>query len=876
MRLSPLSLLLFLAVLIAPPGNAQAPAGAPQPAKDEIALARENLRAVEAAHPGNTLEVAAALDKLLNAQLDAMKASDETLDLAKREMAVAEAAGGARSKAFVDALIVTSGAYAALSNPSEGRSFAERALEVAQKEFPDSVEFTSAADSLATACSALGDYSCALHADEAGIAVERKGGPAREWELAQTLASRSDMKDRTHDTAGAGADIEEALSIAARVRPNDPNLGIFESNAGTHYSRAQEFSKAISHFNRAFDLLGRSYGADSPMLQVITGNLADLYCRTGQFALSWKSYEVAIDNKSEPVESLAWDHWAYARSLASGGDLEHAISEGLIAAKMGRENFVLQARTLPERQALAYSRHRPLGLDAALSVLARHPALPPEKIFQEMVRSRALVADEMARREKDLNANGDPEVARLLKEMNQARADLLAVEQAEPDKHGNSEAIIQATGRMEKIERAMAQRSASIRNDERATAVEVGDLRHGLPAHSVLVSYVVYRRIAVEMVDAARTLTPAYMAFVLYPGSDRIRLFDLGEAKPIDELVTRARATADAEAHAGGLGSIRNERAYRDAAEALRKRIWDPLRPELHGAKLALVVPDGMLNLIPFAAFPEGNGYMVEHGPVVHMLTSERDLVAAEGASKKTGLLAVGSPAFDLAASSVPASTVRGGNISCDAFRNLEFNPLPGTAAEVNDLGASWRHWNQGEPASLFTGAEATRSRFLAEAERNRVLHVATHAFFLDRSCGNGNPLLHSGLVFAGANQGRDASILTAQQIASLDLSGVDWAVLSACNTGNGVLLDGEGVLGLQRAFREAGARSVVMTLWPVDDEVARRFMHELYAQRLGLHASTADAVWNASRKLLLDRHAAQKSTHPWYWAGFVGSGGWE
>jgi CHAT domain-containing protein len=176
----------------------------------------------------------------------------------------------------------------------------------------------------------------------------------------------------------------------------------------------------------------------------------------------------------------------------------------------------------------------------------------------------------------------------------------------------------------------------------------------------------------------------------------------------------------------------------------------------------------------------------------------------------------------------------------------------------------------------VITGSDATLARFVADSAHSRVLHVATHAFLLDKSCGSGNPLLHSGLVFAGGNNGRTQAILTAQQIASLDLTGVDWAVLSACNTGNGELRDGEGVLGLQRAFRVAGARSVIMTLWPVDDDVARRFMHELYAERLGRQASTADAVWHSARKLLLDRRIAGKSTHPWYWAGFVGSGGWE
>ena len=101
----------------------------------------------------------------------------------------------------------------------------------------------------------------------------------------------------------------------------------------------------------------------------------------------------------------------------------------------------------------------------------------------------------------------------------------------------------------------------------------------------------------------------------------------------------------------------------------------------------------------------------------------------------------------------------------------------------------------------MLTGDDATLAKFLEASGHSRVLHVATHAFLLDKSCGNGNPLLHSGLVFAGGYHGAPQSILTAQQIASLDLGGVDWAVLSACNTGNGELRDGEGVLGFSAPF---------------------------------------------------------------------------
>jgi CHAT domain-containing protein len=866
----------LLVVLLCLPCVAQQAAQPAKSPKDQVAEAREKLRAAELAHPGNTVDVVDALDELIAAEMDAEGPSLEILAQAKRELAIAEAAVGEHDKYFVSALASNAYVYDYLGRPAEGRPFAERAFEIAQKEFPDSLQFGVAAQDLCETCKALGDYACALRADEAGIAFARKGGGEGKWGLVAMLTTSFQLRDDSGDLAGGGRDIEEALSIAWRIRPDDPSLGAIENDAGMHYVRTQEFSKAVYHLNRALELQRRNYGPDSLAVHHVLLNLATLYTRLADFPLAWKNYEAALTYKDNNFNALANHHALYAASLASGGSLLRAIQEGLQAAQMSRESFVLQARTLPERQALSYNDQRALGLDIALSVLACHPKFPPTDIYQEMVRSRALVADEMARRQKNLNASNDPEVAGLLKEMDQARADLLAIGQKEPSEQDKSDAVVQATGRMEKIERELAERSVSLRNDERASAVHLQDVRRSLPAHSVLVSYVAYQRYAVEKVDPARKLTPAYIAFVLKPDSDRIRVYDLGDAKPIDELVTRARATADVEAHAAGLGSVRNERQWREAAEALRQRIWDPLRAEVGDSKLALVVPDGVLNLIPFSGLPEGKGYIVEHGPVIHILSSERDLVPAEGARQKAGLLAVGNPAFEQAGNTLPASVLRDAGIDCENIDKVDFHPLPGAAAEIDDLHSAWQRWNGGEPSELETGTEATRARFLVDAPQNRVLHIATHAFLLDSKCGGGNPLLRSGLIFAGDTKAGGVSILTAQRIASMDLSGLDWAVLSACNTGNGELHDGEGVLGLERAFREAGARSVVMSLWPIDDDLTRQFMHELYAQRLGLHASTADAVWNAERKLLLARRAAGKSTHPWYWAGFVASGAWE
>jgi CHAT domain-containing protein len=198
------------------------------------------------------------------------------------------------------------------------------------------------------------------------------------------------------------------------------------------------------------------------------------------------------------------------------------------------------------------------------------------------------------------------------------------------------------------------------------------------------------------------------------------------------------------------------------------------------------------------------------------------------------------------------------------------------------------------------TGRAASASAFKVEAGTHQVLHVATHGFFLGGHCASAldpsapsaplqasariareNPLLLSGLAFAGANKrqsargSEDDGIVTAEEIASLDLHGVEWAVLSACDTGVGEIKAGEGVFGLRRAFQVAGARTVIMSLWSVEDRATREWMAALYRERFANGLTTVDAVRAASLDVLRRRRAAGQSAHPFYWAGFVASGDW-
>jgi CHAT domain-containing protein len=149
-----------------------------------------------------------------------------------------------------------------------------------------------------------------------------------------------------------------------------------------------------------------------------------------------------------------------------------------------------------------------------------------------------------------------------------------------------------------------------------------------------------------------------------------------------------------------------------------------------------------------------------------------------------------------------------------------------------------------------------------------------------DASPDGESPLILSGLALAGANHrdqaslGEEDGILTAEEVTSLDLRGVQWVVLSACDTGLGRIEVGEGVLGLRRAFEIAGARTVIMSLWPVGDLATEEWMRDLYrARSAGL--LTAEAVRQAGLEVLRERRRAGADTHPSSWGAFVAAGDW-
>jgi CHAT domain-containing protein len=310
-------------------------------------------------------------------------------------------------------------------------------------------------------------------------------------------------------------------------------------------------------------------------------------------------------------------------------------------------------------------------------------------------------------------------------------------------------------------------------------------------------------------------------------------------------------------------------------------------------------VPDGAFHLVPFSALVDARGaYRLERFEISY-LGSGRDLLQPEESMSRSepsaAAVVLGGASFDrpnltgsggVSGSAADAEAPSKGSPSqatSPELAALRFAPLPASADEAAVVAGALG-------VSALTGAQATEGR-LRGIRGPRVLHIASHAFFLkdlprpapgpsgapESWAGlQENPMLRSGLALSGANvrvgaPAQEDGLLTALEAATLDLTGTELVTLSACDTGLGEIDRGEGVLGLRRAFSLAGARSLLMSLWAVNDAATSRWM-QAYYRRLQRGEGRSAALRSVQRQFLTDPVVRD----PYYWAPFIlaGEGG--
>jgi CHAT domain-containing protein/tetratricopeptide (TPR) repeat protein len=824
-------------------------------------VARALLARVESVSGRDALEVAEVLDLLYGAARRSLT-EDEKGEFVERAVAIREKVLGPIHPDLATSLI-NLGANRALAGDPAARPLLERAVAIREAALgPDHPLVAGVLRSFGGVLMALDDDERAKTVlEQAQRILEAAYGVNQLDTVPRSYVNGTWFFTPTH-YAIARRYLERALLLGEKIPLSPLTLHFLIGTPIVVNEPGGGFSAGTARFNeRLLALTERSFGPTDPRLKTPLEYLAMNRLNLGDYAAAKALAERSLD-----------------------------ITEGAFGPN--------RLAALPEGQALAYASSLSSALDLMLHLSATRPGERAMSVaaWDAVIRDRGMVLDEMTARHRSANTSESKETAARVEALASARQHLAALYVRDLTDDPPGGLLEQAIREKERADRDLAEKSVRFPRDLSRSRIGPSDLVTALPAQSALVSFVRYR---------PHNLEPAYLAFVLRGGDSVPAVVPLGSAANIEGLILQWRKQLDQEALASGRGSQLGEAAYRRVAGELRQRVWDPLLPHMSNVTRVFVVPDGALHLVNLAALPTGaSQYLVETGPLIHYLWTERDLVTTDGGRPLgEGLLALGGPSFDESSLTPVASAAsfRGTRSTCGDFQSMRFDPLPASLNEVNEVVTLW---NQARGPALarsipLTGAEATESAFKAGAIGRRILHLATHGFFLGGRCASAldpaatstpaaaskitreNPLLLSGLILAGANHreaaqpDREDGVLTAEEVAVLNLSGVEWAVLSGCDTGVGEVRTGEGVFGLRRAFRVAGAKTVIMSLWPVEDKSTRQWMTTLYAGRLTRKLNTADAVRDASLTVLRQRRASRQNTHPFYWAGFVAAGDW-
>jgi CHAT domain-containing protein/tetratricopeptide (TPR) repeat protein len=759
------------------------------------------------------------------------------------------------------------------------------------------IDYASALDALGDYLVATGEGPMAEPLFEEAAEVVKKVVGDKHARYAGELLRLAQVHQSKGDLDGALTRAQEALAIRKVTRgPRSAEYGSAQANLGSIYVDQGDLAKAKEAWSEALEISKQIDGEHHPTYAARLNSLAQIYEATGDSQGAGDMYRQAVAIVSEMLETTAGAH-----------------------DEIGQIRQILNERYV---------------LDRYLSFLLRNDGSAAEAYRVALAWKGAT----LVRQRADRLAAADPAVAQVLKELQTTVRQLSAMvtaSAATTENPGWKKRVDELSRRKETLETDLSRRSAAFR--AAAEKVDVAKVQQALPAGAALVDYLEFTYTGKMNPGVDRAVRETRLLAFVVPREGDVAMFDLGPVARTDFAIEIWRNGYGVSADAKAAGAL------------LRTKIWTPLAGAIGDAQLVLVAPEGQLGKMPFGALPgsKPGTYLIEDValaivPVPQLIPALAAKMPARALSKD--FLVVGGVDFDSRDSAAAHDEVavatdgeawdRGASAALAQraiVKGMKWPRLAGTEVEATFIAALYQRLKGLPPGSdrlaFLSGTDATEEAFRAVAPQSHLLHVATHGFFAaadkksalagddDRGGENGSfygdrldavrgysPGLLSGLVLAGANNPppipddpaqfqaiADDGILTADEIASLPMSGARLVVLSACESGLGETAGGEGLLGIQRAFQVAGARTTIATLWTINDKATQHFMEEFYRNFLErkmspLEAMRAAQLWALNNPdLFLPRGADDPNAEPvaptrlppYYWAAFTLSGDW-
>ena len=698
------------------------------------------------------------------------------------------------------------------------------------------------------------------------------------------LAAEGDrLNTALHDHAAAGRIRAAALG--------ESNLLVAQSrmNCADILARQGQVQPALAESRPAAAEVAAQLGPDHLRTLMAEFQLATLEHRAGEFTNAAARY-------ARTLAGFERQDARYAVVAARDAGLLEVDRGNRVAAAGFAERVRVSQNNLWRNRLRFGSEEDRLagdGHEGVLTLLAEIAPTNPVPLATAVLQWKGAVLDSLVEDRQLASHASDPTYGTNVSALMSARLDRYALELAAGSRQPPSPAAVLAAGaEVERLESQLAQRFSALAENRRASAVTPELVQTSLPPATVLVEYVRYQR----WCGGGQT-EPAFGALVFC--RDRpLRWVALGAAEGpagIGGLVRQFQTFMHADVPT-------NSATLLATAQELQDRLWAPVAPLVpQGNDWVIIAPDAELNFVPFAALWRQDHFLAQDY-LFRYATSGRDLVAPRQEPPASRTVDIyGAPQFARPAwQRGPAAALAALKALwlVPALRGIptnsslpSYDSLAEDAVEAQAVAQAARS-NHAVP-TVFLQAEATEA-CVRQRPSPYVLHLATHATFLAASALPGHPALALGcerpgraqdamarawIALAGANEtlaawqrgeppapGNDG-LLTADEVASLDLGSTWLVTLSACDTGVGIARSGEGVFGLRRAFALAGARHLLVTLWLARDRHNREFMAAFYADAFASNDAPG-ALARVQRKLLIDWTKTDGAARAQRWAG--------
>ena len=706
----------------------------------------------------------------------------------------------------------------------------QKSLEICKAKDPEGQDVAEVYGNMGVLAWYRGDAERARALYERSLEMKKKAGP-KNSSTADTLINMGILEKAAGNMERARECYLGALAIFKETYPDGPGVANAITNIGNLLRETGDLAGAKAKFEEALAMVQKR-ASGSLEEATILFNMGTLLDSMGQpaEALSMLERSLEISSKLAPGSSdLAETNFGLGAHWSKAGDRQRALASYFAAVealesqrgKLGggsRAGETFSGKYAEYYRTLAIEQVRAGRGSEAFSTM-------------EHFRARALL-EMLAERDIDFSMDAPPE---LLREQRRAEQELDSLQEQLASLNPATEAA-QVDSTLKQLGEAHAAREAVLQKI-RAASPELAGLKYPSPIG----------------LQGLRAAVPEGVLFLSYcVGKEETCLVaSLGgrvESRVIrlDRSLLRRQVGALRAMISDGEAS---ERSLSELAKRIYSEVLGPVRHMIGESKGLIICPDGPLHSLPFAVLPGVSArYMVEERPVSYAISATVLVglkAAAGGRGEHATVEAFGAPAY------VPGAVGGGEKPATGALsmaRRAE--PLPGTRAEVHAICGIYRG---SCTAHLGAGASEEEAKHLDKTPC--YIHFACHAFLDDRFP------LDSGLALSAAGEGENGFLQGWEIFESLRI-GADMVALSACETGLGTEMGGEGLIGLTRAFQYAGARSVLSSLWPVSDESTAELMKGVYSE-LKQGKPKAEALRLAQLALINSKRLGAKSSNP-------------